>query len=141
MQQLRVLIYPENFYFSILLFTVEIMITFDMFSFQTPLTNYSSSLSVVSSRVTRAVSATRTNTSAFASEISSSYITSPRYQGRVFSRADKTNEVVEGSSGSIHTLFPVHSRSSWIKHDLKLAIYTIHAFWLIVVIVGCIFKL
>ena len=117
------------------------MITFNMFSFQTPLTNCSSSLSVVSSRVTRAVSATRTNTSAFASEISSSYITSPRYQGRVFSRADKTNEVVEGSSGSIHTLFPAHSRSSLIKYGLELAIYTIHAFWLIVVVVGYMFKL
>merc|ERR1712079_219419 len=75
---------PGKILFSILLFTVEIMITFNMFSFQTPLTNCSSSLSVVSSRVTRAVSATRTNTSAFASEISSSYITLCKPVGRYF---------------------------------------------------------
>ena len=127
--------------FSILLYTVEFMITFKMFSFQTPLTNCPSSLSVVSSKVTPAVSATRTNTTAFASGISSSYTTSPRYQGRVFSRADKTNEVAERSSGSIHTLFLAHSRSSLIKYGLEPAIYTIHAFWLIVAVVGCMYKL
>ena len=130
----------ENFIF-ILLYTVEFMITFKMFSIQTPSTNCPPSLSVVSSKTTPAVSATRTDTTAFVSGISSSYTTSPRYQGRVFSRADKTNEVAERSSGFIHTLFLAHSRSSLIKYGLEPAIYTIHAFWLIVVVVGYMFKL
>ena len=65
------------------------MITFKMFSIQTPSTNCPPSLSVVSSKTTPAVSATRTDTTAFVSGISSSYTTSPRYQGRVLAELIK----------------------------------------------------